>query len=53
MFMSQYFDKDFFKFLIGFVAIIIISLTVVALLRNYQAKEVEKSPVNNIATPQS
>ena len=34
--MSQYLDKDFLKFLLGFAAILIISLVVVATLKKYQ-----------------
>ncbi len=34
--MSQYFDKDFLKFLLGFVAIIFISLIITAVLKKYQ-----------------
>jgi hypothetical protein len=37
--MSQYFDKDFLKFLLGFAAIIIISLIIAAALRAYQDKK--------------
>jgi hypothetical protein len=51
--MSQYFDKDFFKFLIGFAAIIIISLVIMAVLREYEVKsqiKQENSAVN-VATP--
>jgi hypothetical protein len=34
--MSQYFDKDFLKFLLGFVAIIFISLIIIAVMKKYQ-----------------
>jgi hypothetical protein len=34
--MSQYLDKDFLKFLLGFVAIIFISLIVTAVIKKYQ-----------------
>jgi hypothetical protein len=36
--MSQYFDKDFLKFLLGFAAIIFISLIIVAAIRANQEK---------------
>ena len=42
--MSQYFDKDFLKFLLGFAAIIIISLIIVATLREYQAGKTKSVP---------
>lgn len=42
--MLQYFDKDFLKFLLGFAAIIIISLIVVAALRAYQDKNKPTAP---------
>jgi hypothetical protein len=34
--MSQYLDKDFLKFLLGFVAIIFISLIIIAVMKKYQ-----------------
>ena len=36
--MSNYFDKDFFKFLLGFVAIIAISLVIILGTEFYQNK---------------
>lgn len=39
--MSQYFDKDFFKFLLGFVLIIIISCVCILAVRMYQAQRIE------------
>ena len=52
--MSQYFDKDFLKFLLGFAAIIIISLIVVATLRQYQAENAKPAlpTVQTAATTQ-
>ena len=41
--MSQYFDKDFFKFLLGFVAIIIVSCLVILLTRIYQDQKTIKT----------
>lgn len=53
IFMSQYFDKSFLKFLLGFVAIVIISLVIVAILRNYQDGKIKPvSPQNYTATTQ-
>jgi len=44
--MSQYLDKDFLKFLLGFVAIVFISLIVVATLKKNQAGKAQPvSPV--------
>ena len=34
--MSKYFDKDFFKFLLGFVTIIAFSLIAILIARTYQ-----------------
>ena len=34
--MTKYFDKDFFKFLLGFVAIIAFSLIIILATRMYQ-----------------
>jgi len=47
--MSQYFDKDFFKFLLGFVAIILVSLITLAYSKFYQSNE-EGSPLQAIQT---
>jgi len=44
--MSQYIDKDFLKFLLGFAAIIFISLIVVATLKKNQVGKTQPvSPV--------
>lgn len=48
--MSQYFDKDFFKFLIGFVSILIISLVFVTFLREYETKSKIKSTTPRVYT---
>jgi predicted ferric reductase len=34
--MSKYFDKDFFKFFLGFAAIISLSLIMIVAVRMYQ-----------------
>jgi hypothetical protein len=36
--MSKYFDKDFFKFFTGFVAIVLVSLTIILITRIYEQK---------------
>jgi hypothetical protein len=36
--MSEYFDQDFLKFFLGFVAIIALSLIVILIAQNYQGK---------------
>ena len=36
--MSQYFDKDFFKFFLGFIAIISLSLIIILAARSYEDK---------------
>lgn len=48
--MTQYFDKDFLKFLLGFASIVIISLIIVAALREYQSKREPESPSVQTAT---
>ena len=52
--MSQYFDKDFFKFLLGFMSIVVISLVIVAVLKDYQTRSRIKptTPTYYVATPQ-
>jgi hypothetical protein len=51
--MSQYFDKNFLKFLLGFTAIIIITLIIIAVLEKYQSKEQQTLPaVQTAATNQ-
>ena len=50
--MSQYFDKDFFKFLLGFAAIILISCAVILATKVYQAQlEGKLVPITNVAKP--
>lgn len=34
--MNEYFDRDFFKFLLGFTAIVSISLAVILVTQDYQ-----------------
>jgi hypothetical protein len=36
--MIKYFDKDFFKFLLGFIAIIALSLVIILAAKSYQVK---------------
>ena len=52
--MSQYFDKDFLKFLVGFVSILIIVIVFTAFLREYESKTKIKlnTPKVYMATPQ-
>lgn len=40
--MSQYFDKDFFKFVLGFLTLVFFSLTIIFISRVYEEKLVEK-----------
>ena len=47
--MRQYFDKDFFKFLLGFVAIIAFSLAIILVARSYQNKSETQTPLINVA----
>jgi hypothetical protein len=47
----KYFDKDFFKFFWGFMAILIISLVLIAIGKMYQEKEIANTV--NIANPTS
>ena len=47
--MSQYFDKDFLKFLIGFAAIIAISCIMILAVRLYGTeKTVQKADVEQV-----
>ena len=41
--MSQYFDKDFFKLLLGFMAIVSVSLIIIIATKLYEERSVEKS----------
>lgn len=44
--MLKYFDQDFFKFLLGFVAIVALSLTVILVIKSYQSgKETQTANV--------
>jgi hypothetical protein len=47
--MSQYFDKDFFKFFLGFVSIISISIIIIFVTRVYQ-EEARTQTANVIET---
>lgn len=44
--MSQYFNKDFFKFLTEFIAIIIISLILILVTQSY--RDVSKTQTTNV-----
>ena len=47
--MSQYFDKDFLKFFLGFVSIVLLSLVIIIIAQSYKSKsEIETV---NIAQP--
>ncbi|MBI4156026.1 MAG: hypothetical protein HY507_02215 [Candidatus Zambryskibacteria bacterium] len=41
--MSRYFDRDFFRFLFGFMLIILVSLAVVLIAKAYQSEQKIKS----------
>lgn len=50
--MAKYFDKDFFRFLSGFIIILLVSITIVFLARSYEAKvATEEVPVIHTAKP--
>lgn len=48
----KYFDKDFFKFFWGFVAIVVISLVVIMVGKKYEERNNEKATIfsDNIST---
>ena len=52
--MSQYFDKDFFKFLLGFVAIITFSLIIILIARTYEdnSKMQEANTIQSVSQRQ-
>jgi hypothetical protein len=50
--MSRYFDKDFFKFLLGFATIIAFSLTVILVAKIYQGSS-EPVQANVVGTTPS
>ena len=43
--MSQYFDRDFFKFLLGFVSIILLSLVIILVAQIYKENSKDQTPV--------
>ncbi len=43
--MSQYFDKDFFKFVLGFLAIITFSLFIIIATKHYESIKAETANV--------
>jgi hypothetical protein len=50
--MSQYFDKDFWKFFLGFIAIVVLSLMIIIATKLYEKdQENNPAPVSNIAKP--
>ena len=49
--MSQYFDKNFFKLFLGFVAIIGVSLMIVVATRIYESEHVQAATVETGGTP--
>lgn len=51
--MSQYFDKDFFRFSLGFLAIVSISLVIILVTKLYGEGQFTKSEKNNANTIQS
>jgi hypothetical protein len=48
--MSRYFDKTFFKFLVGFTVIVVLSLTAIVVIKQYDGN-VNPEPSVNIANP--
>jgi hypothetical protein len=51
--MTDYFDKDFFKFLMGFAAIILLSCVLIIAARLYQSEQdSDHNAVTNIAKPE-
>lgn len=44
--MRQYFDKDFFRFLFGFIAIISVSLMIIFATRMYEEGTLNKETAN-------
>jgi len=53
MYMLNYFDKDFFKFFLGFLAIISISLVVIFATKLYQEGRFMKPEKNNAGVTNS
>ncbi|MEI6843267.1 MAG: hypothetical protein WCK48_02050 [bacterium] len=50
--MSQYFDKDFVKFLLGFIVIVLISCAIIIVARVYESgSDTNQNPVVNTARP--
>ena len=47
--MSNYFDKDFFKFALGFVSIILISLAIILAVRIYETNNVPDAVQNAVS----
>ncbi len=47
--MSQYIDKDFFKFFLGFFAIISVSLVIIIATRIYQDSQITNTVEANTA----
>lgn len=43
--MSKYFDKDFFKFVMGFLAIVTFSLFIIIATRHYESLKIETASV--------
>ena len=49
--MSEYFDKDFFKFLLGFFVIIALSLIIILGTRTYQKNSQAGPTTSQSSTP--
>lgn len=45
--MSQYFDKDFFRFSLGFLAIVSVSLVIIVATKLYEEGRLVKSEKDN------
>lgn len=46
--MSKYFDKDFFRFAMGFLAIITLSLIIIVITRHYEEVREQTASVVSI-----
>jgi len=49
--MSNYFDKNFFKFLLGFAAIVMLSFLIIFATRIYQSTEVPTASAGVSVSP--
>lgn len=47
--MSQYFDKDFFRFSLGFLAIVSVSLVIIVATKLYEERDATKAERDNVS----